>query len=68
MPILQTFKCDIHGCEAQHTESIAGDGAIGWGAVHGIKLGDKDNPLLCPRHLGVLAEFMDTVMTQEIGS
>lgn len=68
MPILQTFKCDIRGCEAQHTESAVGDGALGWGAVQGITLGGKDNPLLCPRHLGVLAEFMDTVMNLETKS
>lgn len=64
--LLQTFKCDIAGCEAFCTETAAGDGAMGWGQVKGFALNGVPDPLLCPRHLGVLAEFMDTVMAQEI--
>jgi hypothetical protein len=64
--MLLTFKCDIPGCEAAHTETQPGEGAAGWGEVRGFALNGKDNPTLCPRHLGVLAEFMDTVMSLEI--
>lgn len=62
MPILQTFKCDFRGCEAQHTEATVGEGAQGWGQVSGIVLHGKDNPLFCPAHLSLLAEFIHDVM------
>jgi len=63
MAILQIFKCDIHGCEATHTEHAHGEGAPGWGALSGVVFHQGTpqqvvNPLLCPKHLGIIAQFI----------
>lgn len=63
MAIRQLFKCDIEGCEATHAESSHGDGAPGWGALNGVIFHRGTprqvvNPILCPKHLGITAEFV----------
>ena len=63
MAILQVFKCDVHGCEATHTERAHGEGAPGWGMLSGVVFPQGTthqivNPLLCPKHLGVVAQFV----------
>ena len=63
--LLQAFKCDIPNCPAAHTETRDGDGARGWGQLKGVVLNDVADPLLCPKHLGMLAEYADAITVPE---
>ncbi len=62
MTMLQTFRCDVDGCKALHVEQTHGAGAPGWGMLNGVIFHQNTprqivNPLLCPKHLGIVAEF-----------
>lgn len=59
MAILRVIKCDVCGKE-QVEEQING-GWVGWGALHGIKLNDTENPSLCPPCLNKVAKFINNL-------
>ena len=63
MTILQTFKCDVTGCEATQTEPSEGAGLPGWGRLQGVVFHpgtpeEAANPILCDKHLRIVAEFV----------
>ena len=60
--IIRVFKCNI--CGIEHRDEN-GDGANGWGSLQGIVLDGEANPILCPEHLGRLADFTDKMKTVE---
>ena len=57
MPQLLTLVCDV--CRHQATEIEPGAGLPGWGALHGISLDGVPDPVLCPEHLGMIANHLD---------
>ncbi len=59
MSIKQMIKCSV--CDTQEIEEVSGMGFSGWGALQGIALDGEENPTLCPLHLGVLANVLDTL-------
>lgn len=59
MALQRLIKCDIPGCTAEHLEEIAGGGWPGWGQLKGINFNNRGEPYLCPRHLGMIANFID---------
>lgn len=65
MATVRTIKCDIPGCEAQHTEKTHGDGFPGWGELKGIALNGVANPSLCPKHLAMVAEYIDRGLSED---
>lgn len=62
--IIRTIKCSVCGC--MEMEKKAGEGWVGWGALHGIELNGQPNPSLCPRHLTLAADFVDRMTTSEL--
>lgn len=63
--ILRTIKCDV--CGALHTETEEGAGFPQWGALQGISLNDAINPSLCPKHLTIIADYLDKLTNEEQG-
>ena len=59
MSILRTIRCDI--CGKEELEPATNAGWQGWGALHGVRLNDADNPNLCPDCLGKVAEFANKI-------
>ena len=59
--ILRLVACDIPGCSARHEETTPGEGYPGWGQLHGIVLNGTSNPLLCPKHLAKVADYIDNL-------
>lgn len=55
--IKRTIVCAV--CNAELTETNFGDGFPNWGSIGGIKLNDDPAPNLCPKHLTVVADFID---------
>lgn len=65
MAQLRTVYCDIEGCKQKHEEKSYGDGWPGWGQLHGINLNGNVAPMLCPKHLEYIADFVDRLGHRE---
>lgn len=66
MAIKRTAVCSV--CGLEETEDNFGDGWMNWGAVNGINFNGDTNPMLCPEHLSMVANFMDKLKDIEGGS
>lgn len=58
MKMLKTFICGVPGCKHKITEMEYGEGAPLWGQLSGIVIGDDENPLLCPMHKNLIADYI----------
>lgn len=63
MAMLRVFECDI--CGFKQAEKTFGAGVNGWGQLSGICLDGVDNPLLCPDHLAMVANYTDKLKRGE---
>lgn len=61
MGMLRKAECDIKDCKETCTEKAYGDGWPGWGTFQGITLNGADNPMLCPKHVELTANFVDAL-------
>lgn len=57
MPEMRTLVCDV--CREALSEPAYGEGFANWGAVQGISLDGVSNPVLCPRHLALVAGYVN---------
>ena len=62
MSLLQTIKCDVEGCDKEHTEEKYGVGHMGWGHVAGVENIETGamQAYTCPEHLKIIKEFIST--------
>lgn len=61
----RTIVCDV--CGAQYTERTHGEGFPGWGGLVGVFITTNaghriDNPDLCPKHKGEVAQLVCDMM------
>lgn len=57
--IRRQIICDV--CQKMRTELTPGDGFPNWGSLQGVRFDHVDNPSLCPDHLGVMADYLDSL-------
>jgi len=53
------IQCSI--CDEQATEPQPNAGWKGWGQLFGVVLDDDESPCLCPKHLAMVADYIDEV-------
>jgi len=56
--MLRTATCDVPNCKESTQEETEGAGWPGWGQLHGIKVIDRPNPWICPKHMAKVADFI----------
>lgn len=62
MPITgRKVYCDIKGCKEELQEKEFGLGFPEWGQLKGIVLDGKPDPMLCPLHKSMTADFIDEI-------
>ena len=59
--ILRTITCSVAGCDATETEKDYGKGWDGWLMLQGVVLNDDPAPSLCPHHMAMTMDFIDSL-------
>jgi len=64
-----TIKCDVRGCEAEHTEEFFNQGHPGWGHIAGIydDTTGSDRAHLCPAHLKEIMKRLNREADNDMG-
>jgi len=59
--IKRTICCSVKGCKETATEKTHGEGWSGWLMLQGVTLNDDTAPSLCPHHMAMTMDFIDSL-------